>query len=100
VYVTDDVSHVWALTRSSGASVWKLDQLHNRSLTAPVSFDQYVAVGDFEGYVHLLSRQDGHIVGRVKVDSKGITARPRVQNDILYVYGDGGKLAAYVLSDR
>jgi len=100
VYVTDDMSHVWALTRSSGSSVWKLDQLQHRSLTAPVSFDQYVAVGDFEGYVHLLSRQDGHIAGRVKVDSKGITARPRVLNDILYVYGDGGKLAAYVLPDR
>jgi outer membrane protein assembly factor BamB len=100
VYVTDDMSHVWALTRSNGTSVWKLDQLQHRGLTAPVSFDQYVAVGDFEGYVHLLSRQDGHIAGRVKVDSKGITARPRVLNDILYVYGDGGKLAAYVLPDR
>jgi outer membrane protein assembly factor BamB len=100
VYVTDDMSHVWALTRSSGSSVWKLDQLQHRSLTAPVSFDQYVAIGDFEGYVHLLSRQDGHIAGRVKVDSKGITARPRVMNDILYIYGNGGKLAAYVLSDR
>jgi outer membrane protein assembly factor BamB len=74
--------------------------LQHRSLTAPVYFDQYVAVGDFEGYVHLLSRQDGHIAGRVKVDSKGISTRPRVMNDILYVYGDGGKLAAYVLSDR
>lgn len=100
VYVTDDMSNVWALTRNSGSSVWKLDQLQHRSLTAPVSFDQYVAVGDFEGYVHLLSRRDGHIAARVKVDSKGITARPRVQNDILYVYGDGGKLAAYVLPDR
>jgi len=100
VYVTDDTSQVWALTRSSGSSVWKLDQLLHRSLTAPVYFDQYVAVGDFEGYVHLLSRQDGHIAGRVKVDSKGISTRPRVMNDILYVYGDGGKLAAYVLSDR
>ncbi len=97
VYVTDDMSHVWALTRNSGASVWKLNQLQHRSLTAPVPFGQYVAVGDFEGYLHLLSRQDGHIVGRVKVDSKGISARPLVQNDILYVYGNSGTLAAYAL---
>ncbi len=100
VYVTDDQSQVWALTRNSGASVWKLDQLKNRSLTAPVSFDKYVAVGDFEGYVHLLSRQDGRIAGRVKVDKKGITARPLVLNDILYIYGNGGTLAAYVLPGK
>jgi outer membrane protein assembly factor BamB len=97
VYVTDDMSHVWALTRNSGASVWKLNHLQHRSLTAPVPFGQYVAVGDFEGYLHLLSRQDGRIVGRVKVDSKGISARPLVQNDILYVYGNSGTLAAYAL---
>ena len=100
VYVTDDMSYVWALTRNTGSSVWKLDQLQHRGLTAPVSFDEYVAVGDFEGYVHLLSRYDGHIAGRVKVDSKGITARPRVLNDILYVYGNSGTLAAYTLSGR
>ncbi len=100
VYVTDDLGQVWALTRSSGASVWKLEQLKHRSLTAPVSFDEYVAVGDFEGYVHLLSRYDGHIAGRVKVDSKGITARPRVLNNILYVYGNGGTLAAYILPEK
>jgi len=100
VYVTDDMSQVWALTRNSGASVWKLDQLKHRSLTAPVSFDEYVAVGDFEGYVHLLSRKDGRIAGRVKVDSKGITARPLVLNDVLYIYGNGGTLAAYTLSGK
>jgi len=100
VYVTDDMSNVWALARNSGASVWKQDQLQYRRLTAPVSFDKYVAVGDFEGYVHLLSRYDGHIAGRVKVDSKGITARPRVLDDVLYVYGNGGTLAAYVLPER
>ena len=100
VYVTDDMSHVWALARNNGSSVWKLDQLENRGLTAPEPFDEYIAVGDFEGYIHLLSRQDGHITGRVKVDSKGITARPLALNNRLYVYGNGGKLAAYALPER
>ena len=97
LYVTDDMSHVWALARNNGSSVWKQDQLQHRGLTAPVPFDQYVAVGDFEGYLHLLSRQDGRIVGSVKVDSKGISARPLVMNNILYVYGNSGTLAAYAL---
>jgi outer membrane protein assembly factor BamB len=97
VYITDQDSNVWALTRDSGGSVWKQDKLSNRSLTSPTPFNNYVAVGDFEGYVHLLSRYDGHIAGRVKVDSEGVSARPLVVDDIMYVYGNDGTLAAYTL---
>jgi outer membrane protein assembly factor BamB len=97
VYVTDVDSKVWALSRDNGASVWKQDKLHNRYLTAPEPFGSYVAVGDFEGYLHLLSTYDGHIAGRVRVDRKGIVARPVAVGDVLYVYGKGGTLAAYSL---
>lgn len=97
VYVTDDKSNVWALSRSTGASAWKLDSLAWRGLTAPQPFGDYVAVGDAEGYLHLLSRYDGHIVGRVEVDSAGIRARPLAANDVLYVYGNSGKLVAYTV---
>lgn len=97
VYVTDDKSHVWALSRTNGASEWKLDELANRQLTVPVPFNDYVAVGDLEGYVHLLSRYDGGIAARVRVDRKGIRSRPLVHQDILYVYGNGGKLAAFTM---
>jgi outer membrane protein assembly factor BamB len=97
VYVTDQDSSVWALTRESGGTVWKQDQLANRSLTPPAPFENYIAVGDFEGYVHLLSRYDGHLAGRVKVDGKGVSSRPLVVGDTLYVYGNGGTLAAYRL---
>lgn len=97
VYVTDENSHVWALSRDTGAAVWKLDKLANRKLTAPVPFDSYIAVADYEGYVHLLSRYDGKISGRVEVDGKGVTAQPLVVDDVLYVYGNSGKLAAFTL---
>ena len=98
VYVTDDKSHVWALSRSSGAAEWKQEELENRQLTVPVPFSEYVAVGDLEGYLHLLSRYDGSIAARVRVDKKGINARPLVHRDVLYVYGNGGELAAYSIS--
>ena len=98
VYVTDDESNVWALSRSTGASEWRLDELLNRKLTAPEPIEDYVAVGDFEGYVHLLSRYDGRIVARAKVDSKGIQEKPLASDGILYVYGNSGKLSAFRLS--
>lgn len=99
VYVSGADSYIWALTRSDGNSVWKQDKLHNRSVTAPEPFSNYVAVGDFEGYLHLLSRYDGHFAARVKVDSKGISARPLAVEDVLYVYGNSGTIAAYKLAD-
>ena len=100
VYVTDAESNVWALSRSTGASEWKLDELANRKVTAPAPFDDYIAVGDLEGYVHLLSRYDGHIAARAQVDSKGIHEKPLVRNGILYVYGNSGKLSAFTLPTR
>ncbi|MGD2136851.1 MAG: outer membrane protein assembly factor BamB [Gammaproteobacteria bacterium] len=99
VYVTDEQSHVWALSRSTGATEWKLDKLAYRGLTGPEPFDDYVAVGDAEGYLHLLSRYDGSIAARVRVDKKGIKAKPLTLQDVLYVYGNSGILAAYTLAD-
>ncbi|MCK5382128.1 MAG: outer membrane protein assembly factor BamB [Gammaproteobacteria bacterium] len=100
VYVTDDQSHVWALSRSTGATEWKQEELDNRKLTAPEPYEDYVVVGDVEGYVHLLSRYDGHIAARVKVDGRGINAKPLVRDGVFYVYGNSGKLAAYKLVEK
>lgn len=100
VYVTDDKSHVWALSRSTGASAWKFEGLAWRGLTAPVPIGDYVAVADALGYVHLLSRYDGHVVGRIEVDDDGIRARPLAVGDTLYVYGNSGKLIAYTLEEK
>lgn len=100
VYVTDDQSRVWALSRTTGASVWKLDSLAWRGLTAPQPIGDYVAVADAQGYVHLLSRYDGHIAGRSEVDGDGIRARPLAVGDTLYVFGNSGKLVAYTLQEQ
>jgi outer membrane protein assembly factor BamB len=98
VYVTDESSHVWGLDRENGNALWKQDKLTRRALTAPVALDSYVAVADYEGYVHLLSRSDGDLVGRVRADGKGVTAPLVVEDGILYVYGNSGSLTAYRLA--
>ena len=96
VYVTDDQSHVWALNRRNGATMWKQEALAHRALTAPVPFGEYVLLGDFEGYLHALSRIDGDIVGRVRVNEEsGILSPPLVVDDIVYVFDNGGTLTAY-----
>jgi outer membrane protein assembly factor BamB len=98
VVVSDSNSEVWAIDRRTGQSLWKQADLRQRSLTGPAAIDDYVAVGDFEGYLHLLSRSDGSIVGRVRVDSDGIQATPvALSGSRLLVLGAGGTLALYQL---
>ena len=55
-------------------------------------------VGDYEGYLHILSAEDGDIVGRIRVGSDPISTPPMVANGVAYVLGDGGSLAAISLS--
>ena len=98
VYVTDELSNVWALDRRSGASLWKNSDLQRRALTGPVVVEGYVAVGDFEGYVHLLSLVDGAISGRQRVERAGILETPVALGDRLLVLGAGGELVMYRIS--
>lgn len=76
LYVTDDKNAVLALDKTSGASIWRQDKLAGRSVSAPLAFGRYVVVGDFEGYVHLLSREDGSFAARIATDGSAISAPP------------------------
>ena len=71
--------------------------LLRRQLSAPAVFSSYVAVGDLEGYLHLLSQVDGRFVARTKIDGKGIRVQPLVVGGWMYVYGNGGKLVALTI---
>ncbi|RMG30372.1 MAG: outer membrane protein assembly factor BamB [Gammaproteobacteria bacterium] len=93
VYVTDEDSAVWAFDRTNGASRWRQAALLHRRLTAPVVVDDYLLVGDFEGYVHVLSRRDGRLLARLRLDDQGILAPPVAVEDQAIVYGRGGRLA-------
>lgn len=67
LYSSDDKGHIWALDRLNGATIWKQDKLAYRKLTRPTIIGDYLAVGDFEGYIHLLSRYDGRFIARYQL---------------------------------
>ncbi len=94
IYVTDADSNIWAVDRVTGDFLWKQDKLAHRKLTAPVVVDNYVVVGDFEGYIHVLSTQDGELIGREKVDGDGFHVQPLADAGTLYFYSNGGDLSA------
>ncbi len=68
VYVTDDKDAVTAYDKNTGRAAWRQDKLANRQLTAPLSLGKYVVVADVEGYVHLISSEDGSFAARAQGD--------------------------------
>ncbi len=74
LYVTDDKDAVTAYDKRSGRAGWRQDKLARRQVTAPLALGAWVVVGDGEGYVHVLSADDGGFVARAQVDSSVRTA--------------------------
>lgn len=69
LYLTDDKDAVIAYDKVSGRAGWRQDKLARRQVTAPLPFGDGIVVADGEGYVHILSVEDGSFVARIKVDS-------------------------------
>jgi outer membrane protein assembly factor BamB len=97
VYVANDVGELITLLRRNGTDVWRSDALIRRDPTAPVSFEQMVAVGDFEGYVHFFDVEDGQPVTRIRVGKGPISDVPVVIGKQLYIQSETGDLAVYEL---
>ena len=110
LYSSDEHGHIWALDRLNGATIWKQEKLAHRKLTRPTIIGDYLAVGDFEGYVHLLSRYDGHFIARFQLGQyddlgwelgTGIIVPPIVfGKDRLVVVTRGGIMYVLALRER
>ena len=94
IYISDADGSIIALAEANGDIRWQRTELARRRLSDPAAISSYVAVGDFEGYVHFLSQVDGHMAGRIRIDGDGVRAPMIVDGDVLYVFGNGGRLAA------
>ena len=107
VYSSDERSHVWAMDRYSGSTMWKQEKLQARNITRPVIFGDYLVVGDADGYLHVMSKFDGHFIARVSVGGdddeflgeSGILVPPVVAGDAIIVTTRDGLLYSYTLSD-
>ena len=64
-------------------------------MSAPLALGRYVAVGDLEGYVHLLSTEDGSFAARIATDGSAISAPPIAlgASSFLVQTRDGGVFA-------
>lgn len=68
VFVSHAVSSIYALDYSTGKTFWRQGDLKQRRISAPLPIGNLIAVGDVEGYLHFLNREDGSFVARIQTD--------------------------------
>lgn len=90
VFGTEGDGRVLAWRRSDGERAWSNDRLRYRGLTAPLVIGRSVVLGDAQGFVHFLSRQDGSLTGRAATDGSAIVAAPVQVGDTLVVVTRNG----------
>lgn len=66
-YAIDQRDIVHAVDFMDGREMWSQNALRNRRLATPAVVPAAVAVADFDGYVHFLSRRNGDLLGRLSV---------------------------------
>ncbi len=98
IFVSHAMGSVYALDYSTGKTFWRQAALKNRNLTAPLPMGSLVAVGDLEGYVHFLSREDGAISSRIKTNNSAVMPQMAQinSNTLLAQTRDGGIFAIQV----
>ncbi|HEX5806950.1 MAG TPA: outer membrane protein assembly factor BamB [Macromonas sp.] len=76
MYGIEGNDRVVAWKRSSGEQVWSNEKFSYRGLTAPLAAGRSIAIGDAQGYVHLLSRTDGNLLNRLTTDGSAVVYAP------------------------
>jgi len=89
IVVIEDTDNVKAFGLSTGAILWEQSGLKLRQLSSPVESRGRVAMGDFEGYLHILDSKDGKFIGRKKISNKPIKELSSSGNDIIALDSSG-----------
>ncbi len=93
--------NVVALRGNDRRELWVQSDLAWRQVTRPAVTGEYMVVGDYEGYLHILEMSDGRLVGQTEYDSDGIRVPVEVlSNGNLLVYGNGGKMSVLKLEQN
>jgi outer membrane protein assembly factor BamB len=94
--VVDENDTVQKLDKQNGQVLWSNETMTGRRLTAPEFTSQGdILVGDVEGYLHVLSAEDGSAIGRTRLTDEPIRSRPVKVDNVIYVQSVDGVVAAY-----
>ncbi len=95
VFGVESDSKLRAWNRQDGQLAWAEDQYRFRELTAPRVWGPVVALGDAEGLVHLLGREQGRPLQRLTTDGTPIVLQPVVAGRILVTVNRSGLVTGW-----
>lgn len=85
VFGAESDSKVVAWQRQNGQPAWTQEALRFRGLSAPLVLGRSVVLGDDNGLLHFLSRQDGQPLLRLSTDGSAIVGKPVAAGQTLVV---------------
>ena len=95
VFGADATDRISAWRAGAGELAWTHDRLLYRGLSAPLATGKTVMLGDFEGQVHFLSREDGKTLLRLPTDGSPVAAQPVLSGTTALVVTRKGGLFAF-----
>lgn len=95
VYGTESNGRLLAWKLDGGDVQWQSDLLLNRGLSAPLVAGRSIAIGDAQGFVHVLAREDGKLLNRLETDGSAIVSAPLLAGQNLLALTRKGVLYAW-----
>ncbi|WMS88856.1 outer membrane protein assembly factor BamB [Pleionea litopenaei] len=114
--VTQDNGYVTSMNRNNGVLLWTQKALFLRQTTSPTAFGDHIVVGDMGGYLHMLDKASGQLIGQLNINSSinytdcydsaeacrfhnheeyGVATKPFIVDDKLVVLTRNGHMIAY-----
>ena len=94
IFLTDYRGYIFAVNRDNGEQRWVNKQLSYRNVTGVTVANQYLVVGDEEGYLHWLDRFTGQFVAQQDLDEGGLYKEPVATATHLYLQTRDGEIIA------
>jgi outer membrane protein assembly factor BamB len=94
LYVVGANGSLVKIGRRTGVEMWKQEVLARRQLSPPTVLGSLVVVADFKGYVHFFDTARGELVGRIHALGERVSAMPLVNDNLLIMMDDSGKIVA------
>jgi len=80
------------LDRSTGEKIWSQEGLRLFSTSAPISSGSFVVVGDGDGNLYTINKEDGSFAGRHSLGAKSIVGDPLVEDGSIIFVDSSGSL--------
>ncbi len=97
LFAVGDQGELTAYDLKTGDKLWQIDELEGRKPSAPLYINGLIAVGDYQGYVHIFNAINGKYMSRIEIGGDGISASPIESSKNIVVQTNNGTLAAIKL---